>query len=327
MSPAILRRGLLALALASLAVAAGPACETAAQQPAPQAAPLATSQTVKLKGFASAEAAANALTDALRAGDDSAVSAMLGESWRDFVPGNAEDEERERARYLAGWDANHKVVVTDDARAVIEAGTTGWTMPIPIVKDGAEWRFDIAAGRKEIEARRIGHNELAVVQTLLAIVDAQREYAALDPMKLGVPNYARRLLSSPGKKDGLYWEAAPGAPESPLGPAVAKAQAQPPAKGEPAEGYYGYHFRLLYGQGPAAHGGAHDYLIKGRMIAGFAVIAWPVDYGKTGVMTFIVNQRGDVYEQDLGADTAKRAQAITLFDPGKGWEKADMTPP
>lgn len=331
MSPAILRRGLLALALASLAVAAGLACEAAAQQPAaqtaPVAAPLAAPPAGKLQGFASAEAAANALTEALRGGDDTAVSAMLGESWRDFVPGSQEDEDRARAKYLAGWDANHKVVVSDDARATIEAGTTGWTMPIPIVKDGAEWRFDVAAGRKEIEARRIGHNELAVVQTLLAIVDAQREYATLDPMKVGVPHYARRLLSSPGKKDGLYWEAAPGAPESPLGPAVAKAQAQPQAKGEPAEGYYGYHFRLLYGQGPAAHGGAHDYLIKGRMIAGFAVIARPVDYGKTGVMTFIVNQHGDVYEQDLGADTAKRAQAITLFDPGKGWEKADMTPP
>jgi hypothetical protein len=323
MSPAILRRGLLALALASLAVAAGLAFEAAAQQSAPQT----SSQTGKLQGFASAEAAANALTEALRAGNDTAVSAMLGESWRDFVPGSQEDEDRARAKYLAGWDANHKVVVSDDARATIEAGTTGWTMPIPIVKDGAEWRFDVAAGRKEIEARRIGHNELAVVQTLLAIVDAEREYAALDPMKVGVPHYARRLLSSPGKKDGLYWEPAPGAPESPLGPAVAKAQAQPQAKGEPAEGYYGYHFRLLYGQGPTAHGGAHDYLIRGRMIGGFAAIAWPVDYGKTGVMTFIVNQRGDVYEQDLGADTAKRAAAITLFDPGKGWEKADMTPP
>jgi hypothetical protein len=321
MSPAILRRGLLALALAGLAF------EAAAQQPAPQTAPVAAPQAAKQQGFASAEAAATALTDALRAGDDTAVSAILGESWRDFVPGSQEDEDRARAKYLAGWDANHKVVVSDDARAVIEAGTTGWTMPIPIVKDGAEWRFDLAAGIKEIEARRIGHNELAVVQTLLAIVDAQREYATLDPMKVGVPHYARRLHSSPGKMDGLYWEPAPGAPESPLGPAVAKAQAQPQAKGEPAVGYYGYHFRLLYGQGPAAHGGAHDYLIKGRMIAGFAVIAWPVDYGKTGVMTFIVNQHGDVYEQDLGVDTAKRAKAITLFDPGNGWEKADMTPP
>ena len=314
MSMSMPRRGLLACAfLLALAV------EVVAQQPANQA--------VRGQGFPTAEAAANALTEALRGDDDTAVSAILGPSWRDFVPASKEDEDRARARYLAGWDANHKVVVIDESKAVIEAGTTGWTMPIPIVKDGAEWRFDLEAGRKEIVARRIGRNELAVVQTLLAIVDAQREYATLDPMKLGVPAYARRLLSSPGKKDGLYWEPAPGEPESPLGPAVAKAQAELQAKGEPGEGYYGYHFRLLYGQGPTAHGGAHDYLVKGRMIAGFAVIAWPVSYGETGVATFMVNQRGDVYEQDLGADTAKRAAAITLFNPDKGWEKADLTPP
>jgi hypothetical protein len=314
MSVSILRRGLL-----TFAFLLGLAVEVVAQQPANQAA--------RGQGFTTAEAAANALTEALRADNDTAVSAILGPSWRDFVPASKEDEDRARARYLAGWEANHKVVVADDSKAVIEAGTTGWTMPIPIIKDGAEWRFDLEAGRKEIMARRIGRNELAVVQTLLAMVDAQREYATLDPMKLGVPNYARRLLSAPGKKDGLYWEQAPGEPESPLGPAVAKAQAELQAKGEPGEGYYGYHFRLLYGQGPAAHGGAHDYLVKGRMIAGFAVIAWPVSYGQTGVMTFMVNQRGDVYEQDLGADTAKRAAAITLFNPDKDWEKADMTPP
>jgi hypothetical protein len=182
----------------------------------------------------------------------------------------------------------------------------------------------VEAGRLEIQARDIGRNELAVVQTMMAIVDAQRDYAALDPMKVGVPVYARRLLSSPGKKDGLYWDAAPGEPQSPLGPAVAKAQA---SKGAGDDGHYGYNFRLLYAQGPAAPGGAHDYLVNGRMIGGFAVIAWPVNYGETGVMTFIVNQSGDVYEQDLGPDTAKNAAAITVFNPDKDWQKSDMTPP
>jgi hypothetical protein len=144
-------------------------------------------------------------------------------------------------------------------------------------------------------------------------------------MKSGVPQYARRLMSSPGKKDGLYWQTAPGEPESPLGPAVAKAQRQ--NRGEPGEGYYGYHFRLLYGQGPAASHGARDYIVKGKMIGGFGAIASPVVYGETGVSTFIVNQRGEVFEQDLGADTARRAAAITLFDPDKDWQKADTTPP
>jgi len=299
-------RGLLALLLV-----VGFAFGAVAQQPA------------KLQGFATADAAATALTEAIRKEDDKAVSAMLGADWRDFVSGSPEDEDRVRARFLAAWDESHKVVVSDD-KATVEVGTTGWVSPIPIVKDGAEWRFDVEAGRLEIQARDIGRNELAVVQTMMAIVDAQRDYAALDPMKIGVAAYARRLLSSPGKKDGLYWDAAPGEPESPLGPAVAKAQA---SGGAGDEGHYGYNFRLLYAQGPAAPGGAYDYIVKGRMIGGFAAIAWPVRYGETGVMTFIVNQTGDVYEQDLGPDTAKRAAAITLFNPDKDWQKADMTPP
>ena len=306
MSGSILRRGLLALLLV-----AGFALGAAAQQPA------------KLQGFPTADAAATALTDAIRHDDDKAVSAMLGAGWRDFVAGSANDEDRVRAKFLAAWDESHRVVVSDD-KAAVEVGTTGWVSPIPIVKDGSEWRFDIEAGRKEIQAREIGRDELAVVQTMMAIVDAQRDYAAFDPMKVGVAVYARRLLSSPGKKDGLYWDAAPGEPESPLGPAVAKAQA---SGGSGDEGHYGYNFRLLYAQGPAAPGGAYDYIVKGRMISGFAAIAWPVRYGETGVMTFIVNQTGDVYEQDLGPDTAKRAAAITLFNPDKDWQKADMTPP
>ena len=201
-------------------------------------------------------------------------------------------------------------------------GTTGWVSPLPIVKQGNEWRYDVAAGRKEMQARAIGRNELAVIQTLLAVIDAQRDYATLDPMKTGVNVYARRLLSSPGKKDGLYWETKPGEPPSPLGPLLAKAQL-----GEAQEkGYYGYRFRLLYSQGPDAPGGAYDYLVKGRMIGGFALIAWPVKYGETGVMTFIASHSGDVYEQDLGPDTAQEAAAINVFNPDKDWAKADMTP-
>jgi hypothetical protein len=142
-------------------------------------------------------------------------------------------------------------------------------------------------------------------------------------MKTGIETYARRLLSTPGKKDGLYWETKPGEPESPLGPLIAKAQRE----NGPDEGYYGYYYRLLYGQGPDAPGGAYSYIVNGRMIGGFAAIAWPVRYGETGVMTFMVSHSGDVYEQDLGPDTARRAAAITLFNPGKDWEKSDMAPP
>lgn len=284
-------------------------------------------EKARLTSFATAEAAAEAMKEAIRHNDDGAMAGMFGDNWRELVPASAEDHEKLREKFLAGWEANHKIVLARDGEATVQVGTSGWVMPVPIVKQDDGWRFDLEAGRREITARRIGHNELAVIQTMLAIVDAEREYAALDPMKIGVPVYARRLLSSPNKKDGLYWEASPGEQQSPLGPALAKAQARPGEKGELGEAYYGYHFRLLYGQGPAAHHGAREYIIRGKMIGGFAAIAWPVVYGETGVMTFIVNQRGEVFEQDLGAKTVERAEQIVLFNPDNDWSKADMMPP
>lgn len=306
MSGSLLRRGLLALVLVTGFAA------SAVAQPA-----------AKLQGFPTADAAAAALTDAVRSKNIKAIASIFGNDWRDFVPADADERGRRRANFLAAWDERHKVTVTDGTKAVVEVGKSGWTLPVPIVKDGAEWRFDIEAGRKEMWARQIGRDELAVIQTLLAIVDAQRDYAALDPMKTGAPAYARRLLSSPGRKDGLYWEAPAGQPQSPLGPAVAKAQ----AGSSTPDGHYGYNFRLLYAQGPAAPGGARDYLVGDRMIGGFGVIAWPLRYGETGVMTFIVSQSGDVYQRDLGPETGQRAAAIVVFNPDKDWTKADMTPP
>ncbi|MFO1080146.1 MAG: DUF2950 domain-containing protein [Reyranellaceae bacterium] len=279
-------------------------------------------QAAKVQAFPTAEAAADALTDAVRRNDQKALDALWGSDWRDFVPGSDDDVQRRRNAFLAAWDAGHKVVASSDGKAMIEVGRDGWTLPVPIVKQGAEWRFDVAAGLKEMVLRRIGHDERAVIQTMLAIVDAQFDYAALDPQKTGAPAYARRLLSAPGRKDGLYWETKPGEPPSPLGPAVARAQADAKAP----DAHYGYNFRLLYAQGPAAPGGARDYLVGGRMIGGFAAIAWPVKYGVTGIMTFIVSNQGVVYQRDLGPDTIQRAAAITSFNPDKDWDKADVTP-
>jgi hypothetical protein len=284
------------------------------------AARAAAQQADKTRGFATADAAATALTEAVRKDDDKAIAAMLGEWWRVFVPNRERDFGRERALYLAAWDASHKVNVDGD-KAIVEVGTTGWTLPIPIVKDGAEWRFDSEAGIDELGAREIGRDELGAIQTLLAIVDAQREYAQMDPMKTGSPVYARRLKSLPGKKDGLYWPAKPGEPASPLGELVANAQDDGIAPG----GHYGYNFRLLYAQGPAAPGGALNYLVNGRMLS-FAVIAWPGHYGETGIMTFMVNHDGVVYQRDLGPETRLLAPAIASFNPETGWEKADVTP-
>jgi hypothetical protein len=301
----------LARALLTVTLAACIACGAAAQ-------------SSKLLGFPNPDVAADALTDAIRRDDAKAIAAILGPGWFDSVVGDADDEDRLREKFLAAWDKNHKVV-TEGNKATVEVGTTGWVSPLPIVKEGDVWRYDVEAGRKEVAARRIGRNEDSVIQSLLAIVDAQRDYAALDPMKTGTPAYARRFLSSPGKKDGLYWQAGPGEPESPLGPAVATAQSL--GQGGTQEGYYGYRFRLLYGQGGNAAGGAYDYLVNGRMIGGFAVIAWPVRYDDTGVMTFMVNQAGVVYERDLGPDTAEKAAAIAVFNPDKDWGKADATSP
>jgi hypothetical protein len=301
----MMRGIVLALALV-LGLAAG-----AGAQPAP----------AKPQAFPTAEAAAEALTAAVRSGDRGAIARLWGTDWRAFVPLDDEAMQRRRNAFIAAWDAGHKLVPSGDNKMVIEVGRAGWTLPVPLVKDGAEWRFDIAAGLKEIALRRIGYNELSVIQTLLAIVDAQYDYAALDPMKTGAPVYARRLLSSPGNKDGLFWEVKPGEPLSPLGPAVARAQVD----GKSPDGHYGYYFRLLYAQGADAPGGARDYIVNGRMIGGFGAIAWPVRYGVTGIMTFIVGYNGVVYQRDLGPDTAQKAAMITVFNPDKGWDKADTT--
>jgi hypothetical protein len=273
--------------------------------------------------FPTADAAASAFTEAVRKNDRKALAAIWGADWRDFVPGTDDDMQRRRQAYLAAWDDSHKLVMSGDNKAAIAVGNSGWTLPVPIVKDGSEWRFDVAAGLKDMVLRRIGHNERSVIQTLLAIVDAENDYAVLDPMKTGVPVYARRLLSSPGKKDGLYWETRPGEPLSPLGPAVAHAQTDTKSP----DGHYGYYFRLLYSQGPAAPDGARDYIVGGRMIGGFAAIAWPVQYGVTGIMTFMVGHNGTVYQRDLGPQTAERAAAITSFNPDKDWDKADTALP
>lgn len=305
MSMSIFRRGLLALA-----VTLGLAGAAVAQQP------------TKARGFPTPDAAAAAFTDAVRGMNEAALTSILGPEWREFVPTTAAQVQARRANYLRAWDEAHEIKVSGD-KATVVAGKSGWTLPIPIVKDGAEWRFDAASGWREMRLRQIGHDEGAVVQTLLAIVDAQRDYASLDPMKTGSPVYARRLLSLPGRKDGLFWETKPGEPPSPLGPAVAKAQVD----GASPDGHYGYYFRLLYSQGAAAPGGAHDYIVNNRMVGGFAAVAWPVRYGVTGVMTFIVSYEGVVYQQDLGPDTAQRAGSLVAFNPDKGWVKADMTPP
>jgi hypothetical protein len=269
--------------------------------------------------FATPEAALSALVQAVRADDSAAVLSIIGESAKPWLSsGDAVDDRSARKRFVQRYDEKHAVAVAK-GKASVSLGADDWPFAFPLVKSSAGWRFDTEAGKKELLARRIGGNELAVVNVMLAIVDAQREYAAADRDGSGLPQYAMRFASSEGRRDGLYWKTAPGEPDSPLGPLVTRAAAEGYTATEGAQPFHGYMFRLLRSQGPNAKGGAFDYIVRGRMIGGFAAIAYPAKYGNSGVMTFIVNHDGVVYERDLGPDTAARAASITMFDPGAGW--------
>ena len=227
-----------------------------------------------------------------------------------------------RQRFLTAYDEAHEAKESD-GRAVLIIGKDEYPFPIPIVADAGAWRFDTAAGAEEILDRRIGQNELSAIEVLKAYVDAQREYAEVDHDGKGV-QYAQRLLSSEGKQDGLYWPTAESAPESPFGPLIAEAHAEGYRKtSDSPQPYHGYLFRVLTAQGANAAGGERDYVVNGRMLGGFGLIAVPAEYGSSGVKTFTVNQDGVVFEKDLGEETADEAAAIKSFDPDASWAKAD----
>jgi len=267
------------------------------------------------KSFPTPESAMDAFGDAIARSDRDLTKSLLGENYRTLIPPVGAEL---RYRFLEAWAKHHAIKPEGDAKALIAVGNDGWTLPIPLVKTARGWHFDTRAGADEIRIRRIGRNELAVMKVMLAIYDAQREYATKDRNGNGVLEYAGKFNSARGKHDGLYWPTKAGEPDSPLGPAVAEARA---AGGSRATGYYGYRYRILKSQGKNAPGGAFDYVVHGRMIGGFAVIAWPVRYGETGVMTFVVNHKGVVYEKDLGPQTQARASAIKRFDPDASWQK------
>jgi len=269
------------------------------------------------QAFATPEAAMEAFGDAVARSDDERMEAVLGDDYRALIPPVGTEV---RYRFLAAWAKSHAVKPEGDAKASIEVGDDGWTLPIPLVKAAQGWRFDTRAGAEEMRVRRIGRNERAVMQVMLAIHDAQKEYALKDLDGDGVPHYAMRLSSSSGKRDGLFWPAKAGEELSPLGPAVALARA---AGGGSQAGYFGYRYKILTGQGEHAPGGAYDYVVKGRMIGGFAVLAWPVSYGDTGVMAFMVSHDGALYEKGMGPDTAARAKALVRFNPDATWRRAD----
>ena len=261
------------------------------------------------------EVAAQAFTDPLATNDLPALHTVLGADWRRFVPASELDRE-DIYGYLEAWARKHSIVPEGSDRALLAVGGGDWTLPIPMVKVAGGWRFDPRSGADLMQTRRIGRNELAAMQAALAYYDAQREYARFDHDKNGVVENAQKIASSPGKHDGLYWPDEPGQPLSPIGPAYGGVN--------PGQGYHGYLFKILKAQGPHAPGGAYDYVIGNRMRSGFALVAWPLRYGETGVTTFIVNHQGVVYEKDLGPGTDAAARAMKRFDPDGSWRKAPV---
>jgi hypothetical protein len=279
----------------------------------------------KQKGFASPEDAVKAVVTAARNNDNKELIAIFGPSAKDLIfSGDPVADKQRRESFLKAYDEKNSLV-SEKGGTVVVIGKDDWPFPIPLVKKGNAWFFDTDKGRKEILNRRIGENELSTIQTMLAIVDAQREYATKAIGREGIPEYAQKFMSDPGKKNGLYWETKEGEEPSPLGPAVARAKEEgykEKKSGDKSSPLHGYYYRMLKAQGKNAPEGAYDYVVKGKMTGGFAVVAWPAKYGNSGVMTFIVNHDGVVYQKNLGKNTAKLAKGMTKYDPDRTWEKA-----
>ncbi|RZN13416.1 DUF2950 domain-containing protein [Bradyrhizobium sp. Leo121] len=279
------------------------------------------------QAYPSPEGAAAALAAAVKTGEKRAVLKVLGKDAEDIIASGDDVADAEtRERFVSAYEAKHSIKAEGNKKATLILGADDFPFPIPLVNNRDGWEFDSAAGRLEILYRRIGRNELDAIQTALAFVDAENEYADKDRTGDGAGLYAQRIVSTPGKKDGLFWR--DDRDQSPLGELAAQAATEGYKAG--AEGsapYHGYYFRILKGQGPNAPGGAVNYVVKGKMIGGFGLIAYPAEYGNSGVMTFMVNHAGTVYQKDLGERTAVIAKRTYLFDPDQTWKKVDATNP
>ncbi len=270
------------------------------------------------KTFDSPKAAADALVQAAASGDQAAVIALFGADGKDIVSsGDAVDDKNRMAKFAELAKQKMEIKNEGASKAIIDIGPEDWPMPVPLVQSGGKWHFDAKAGREEILNRRIGGNELDTINLLRGYVEAQEEYASV-PREEGAPRqYAQKFLSTPGKHDGLSWKGADGKPAGPMGDEIAKALAE--GYSDKTKPYNGYYIRVLTSQGPSARLGARDYIWKGAMVGGFAAIAWPANYGVTGIQTFQVNNDGVVYQKDLGPKTSEIASEIKAFDPDKTW--------
>jgi len=275
------------------------------------------------RDFATAEKAAEALVAAVRGDDPHELLGVLGPSGEPLIrSGDPVADERSRLRFLNAYDVAHRIENESGNQATLVVGAEQWSLPIPIVKSGERWHFDTEASVQKILDRRVGRNELNVIQVCRAYVAAQREYASRDRLNGGPGQYAQRFDSRAGTHDGLYWESAAGEPASPFGPLMASARAhgyEDPDQLDRPLPYHGYFYRILTRQGAHASGGAKDYIADGRMTGGFALLAYPAKWGDSGIMTFVINQDGIVFEKNLGPQTERLAREITQYDPDLSW--------
>jgi hypothetical protein len=264
--------------------------------------------------FVTPEDAANTFTQALVNEDAEMLAKVLGSDYREVLPLDEVDGE-DVENFISAWEKRNTLLPQGDQKMLIAVGEGEWTLPIPIVQSASGWYFDIEEGLDRMRIRRIGRNELDSMQAVLAYYDAQMEYAQKDRNGNGLLEYAQNFISTPGVQDGLYWEAESDVAPSPLGPLLADRSQ--------GGGYHGYFYRILKAQGENARGGAYSYMLGDRMQAGFAMIAWPGEYGESGVMSFLVSHEGIVYEQNLGPDGADTAEAMSAYDPDADWIAAE----
>jgi hypothetical protein len=280
--------------------------------------------------YATADEAVKALVDAMRSDNTDAIASVLGPGSEKLVnSGDKVVDDTARKRFVTAYDEKHQLTAAAPDRMTLVVGNDDWPLSIPIVQSDGRWHFDSVAGAQELVDRRIGRDEIAAIRTALTYVDAQKAYYEIARQVEGRPFYAQRLVSSPGRHDGLYWVPEEGEDDSPLAPLVAQAQEEgypgAQASGKP-QAYFGYYFLILTGQGPNSPGGAMNYIgADGEMTKGFALIAWPASYGASGIMSFVVNQDGIVFQKDLGPETASAVARIKLYDPDLSWTRVDVT--
>ena len=275
--------------------------------------------------FPSAAAAAKALVGAARIDDMAALSSILGGGAKEVLSsGDPVADNSARDNFVAKYDQMERLAYNDQGRVVLYLGADNWPFPIPLVKRGDGWVFDTEAGKRELLYRRVGRNELYTIDVLADLADAQEEYASEIRDNGSVKQFAQKIQSAPGKRDGLYWPVSSEEEESPIGPLIADATAEGYKTGAAASiPFHGYYYRILSRQGKNAPGGAKDYLVDGKMTQGFAIIAYPANYRASGVMTFMINQDGVIVQKDLGTDTAKAANKITEYNPDATWQEVD----